>query len=389
MEQTGQPIKTLYVHIPFCRKICPFCAFAVRKDNATLHSEYIALACEELKLRKQQFQERLGPLSVIYCGGGTPSSLTIFEVEALLQGIRNIVEVAQGAEISFEVNPEDASLSYFEGLASVGVNRISLGVQSFQKHMLHRLDRNHTLDHVLQALDGLKHSPIENFNLDLMFGVLGQTLSNFQTDVKQLLTHHPSHVSLYALDIEPNTPFFKEGPLIDWIDQHQELIESMYLWAVRHLKNEAILQYEVSNFARSGLESQSNLSVWQGNLYLGVGIGAHSYVDGARWANHRALRPYRLDVHKSKEPVAFYEQLTAVQKANEVLMLGLRQVSGFQVSQWQDAWQSHWQQQHQSTVEQLVQSKLARWNPPTLSLTPQGFLLADEITEKLLLIDPP
>lgn len=378
-------IHALYVHIPFCRHLCPFCAFAVRKDRANAHQAYLDSLLVELKLRKTQLVKELGEISVIYFGGGTPSSLTIPEVQDLINGIGSHLNLSNQVEISFEVNPEDASTAYFAGLAECGISRISLGGQSFQADTLTTLDRNHTVEHLQHALEDLHSSPIQNFNLDLMFGVPQQSLESFQADIACLEQHQPQHVSLYALDIEPDTPFAHQQQKVDWVENHRALTRDMYLWAVERLKSYGIFQYEVSNFARKGHESQSNLGVWSGAPYLGLGVGAHSFVNQRRWANHRSLRPYQAALSKESFPESFHETLTHVQQANEMLMLGLRQTQGFSVQRWEENFDLEWPSAHRKMTDQLIAEGLAQWNPPNLQLTPSGLLMADEITASFLL----
>lgn len=378
-------IQALYIHIPFCRHLCPFCAFAVRKERAALHQQYLELLFQEMQLRNQQFQDRLGTLQSIYIGGGTPSCLSQEEVKSLLDRVQSLFSCSPNTEISFEVNPEDASHHYIQGLAQLGINRLSLGMQSLQEPVLRKLNRNHTVNHVYSALDALEQHAIQNYNLDLMFGVPDQTLKMFQADVKQLFCYHPTHFSLYGLDIEPNTPFAHKPEIVNKVIQAKELSQEMYLWAIDYLQSQGVVQYEVSNFSKSDCQSRSNLSVWSGKPYLGFGIGAHSYFPYQRWANYRSFRKYQLALDTQEWPVAFHETLSPIQQANEKLMLGLRQTSGFSTNCWQEEWGLEWPGKNQELVDQFCWQGHMFWNPPVISLSPQGMLLADEITEQLML----
>ncbi|MBF0288948.1 MAG: radical SAM family heme chaperone HemW [SAR324 cluster bacterium] len=381
----GDPIQSLYIHIPFCRRLCPFCAFAVRKERATLHAQYLEQLLLEMVRRIEQFSDQFRTLHSIYIGGGTPSCLSLEEVRLLLDRVKALFSCSQKTEISFEVNPEDAVENYIQGLAQLGITRISLGIQSFQEPVLRILNRNHTAIHVLEALDALETSSIANYNLDLMFGIPGQSMVLFQNDVKQLFHYHPSHISLYGLDIEPNTPFARQPKMVSGIMQSRDLSHAMYLWAVNYLQSREVSQYEVSNFAKKGSRSRSNLSVWSGKPYLGFGTGAHSYIPNQRWANHRSLRQYQAALDKPEWPVAFLENLSPIQQANEKLMLGLRQVSGFSINCWQEKFDLDWPAKNQERVEQFCSQGYMDWNPPVVSLLPRGMLLADEITEQLML----
>ena len=378
-------IQALYIHIPFCRQICPFCAFAVRKDHIALHKTYLHYLEQEMEWRAAQFERELGELQSIYIGGGTPSSLSLEEVEFLLKGVRSHFHRSAKTEVSFEVNPEDATPAYIQGLKQLGIERISLGMQSFQESSLRTLKRNNSVQDGLQALAALQESGVCNFNLDLMFGIPEQSLHEFQNDLMIFLRHNPSHLSLYALDIEPRTPFAKQEKIVEWVKQHQDLTRAMYLWAIEKLSAHGLAQYEVSNFARSGHESRSNLMVWSGKAYLGLGMGAHSYFQGCRWSNHRFLKNYQSALEDKQWPVAFQEELSIIQQANEGLLLSLRQVVGFSVEEWEKTYGLAWPCKNQIVVEELCEQGLARWNAPHLLLPPEGMLLADEITAQLML----
>ncbi len=385
MQASSHSIRAIYIHIPFCRRICPFCAFAVRKDRAGLHGVYLKQLLQEIRWRAEQFQKELSPLESIYIGGGTPSSLTLAEVEILINGVKSLLDCSKTVEISFEVNPEDATVAYIQGLAELKIGRISLGLQSFQESSLKTLKRNHTVEHDLKALEALQINAIANFNLDLMFGIPGQTFESFQKDIRQYLKYKPAHLSLYGLEIEPNTPFAHQAEVVKWGEEQKDLARAMYLWAVERLQTQGIFQYEVSNFSKPGLESRSNLMVWSGSPYLGFGTGAHSFLPGQRWGNHRSLRTYQTALEKKGWPVAFEEKLSLTEQANEKLMLGLRQASGFSTTSWLEEFGFEWPQKNMELVEQLCRQGYLLWNAPVLSLPPQGMLLADEITEQLML----
>ena len=375
----------LYIHIPFCRRICPFCAFAVRKDQAALRKAYLHFLNLEMERRASQFEKELGALQSIYFGGGTPSSLSLEEVEIVLKGVRRHFHCSADTEISFEVNPEDATPAYIQGLTELGIGRISLGIQSFQKASLETLERNHSAQDSLRAVAALEESGVRNFNLDLMFGIPEQSMPEFENDLMTFLEHHPSHLSLYALDVEPRTPFAREKKVVEWVAQHEDLTWAMYLKAVKTLGAHGLAQYEVSNFARPGHESRSNLMVWSGKAYLGLGMGAHSYFERRRWSNHRSLKKYQRALEDRQWPVAFEEELSRVQRANEGLMLALRQVAGLSVPEWEKTFGMAWPRKNVEEVEKLHEQGFARWDLPHLALLPEGMLLADEITARLML----
>ncbi|SVE06282.1 uncharacterized protein METZ01_LOCUS459136, partial [marine metagenome] len=251
-----------YLHIPFCRKICPFCSFAVCKDHSDLHSKYItemlkeiSMIVEEIKGKNQkesELQKCNGHklLESIYVGGGTPSRLSIPELSKLLSKVREHLTCSKNVEITFEMNPEDVSPEYLNNLAKIGVNRLSLGGQSFRDSLLRKLGRCHDASDLRKACDVIVNSPFQNWNIDLMFGIPGQSVLMFKKDVEAAISYNPNHISLYGLEIHDRTPFGKNKQICKWVNEHHEQYEEMYLWAVNRLKAAGLIQYEVSNFSK-------------------------------------------------------------------------------------------------------------------------------------------
>ncbi len=379
-------LSALYVHIPFCHSICPFCSFAVRRNRATAHSGYLEALQQELKLRLRESDEVLAPLQTIYVGGGTPSTLTSKEVHQLMQAIRQRWECTADIEIAFECNPEDVTPEYLESLGSTGITRLSLGGQSFQAETLERLQRNHSRAQLLTALEHLHNFGWQNFNLDLMFGIPQQRLEQFQEDVSQALQSQPQHVSLYGLELPANTPFGKDADIQRWSEETQALSEEMYLWAVKTLTQAGWLHYEVSNFARPQHEGRMNQLVWSGQPYLGIGVGAHSFVGNRRWGNVRSLQKYHASLQRGDAPVAFEENLTDSQRANEFLMLQLRQTRGLNLQVWKERFApSAWSETYRELLNKWEEVGLVRQEAEVLKLTPRGLLVADALTLELSL----
>ena len=394
-QKIYSPVPAVYLHIPFCRHICPFCSFAVRRDRVELHEKYILGMLDEIARRaawmkeKKQINRDLKLsghkfLESIYFGGGTPSSLTIPEVELLLSQVRNCFPCSDQVEISFEMNPEDVNPEYLSGLAEIGVNRLSLGGQSFQTLTLKNLGRIHSGLELRKAVKAIANSAIENWNLDLMFGIPEQSIAMFKNDVEEALSYNPSHISLYGLEIHEKTPFGKNKQIRKWDTEHQQQFEEMYLWANARLIQARLFQYEVSNFSLKTKEGRNNLLVWSGNEYLGFGVGAHSYLSQTRWGNKRSLNTYLKDLEHNSWPVDFEEQLQVNEQASESLMLALRQPKGVNIEQWQKRFGLQWKKQQLDLVEELCTAGRAFRKGQHLCLTAKGMLLADRITVELM-----
>jgi len=389
------PIPAVYLHIPFCRTLCPFCSFAISRERASMHEKYILGIIDEIA-RRSEMLTAMEPkegnekypgqdsLKSIYFGGGTPSCFTIQEVSVLIKKVRDYFRWSDQIEIAFEMNPDDVNPEYLSGLKEIGVNRLSLGGQSFQTSTLHQLKRCHTTADLREAIASITDSPFVNWNIDLMFGVPEQSFSMFKKDVEEALAYDPTHISLYGLEIHERTPFGKNPQVRRWESEHQEHFEAMYLWATGRLEKAGLFQYEVSNFSKKTYEARNNLLVWSGQQYLGVGVGAHSYHMLTRWGNSRSIKTYLQHLENNEWPTEFEERLSGKQLATEFLMLGLRQRKGINIEKWLTSFGLKWQKQHAEFVQRLCDEERAFWEDQHLCLTPKGMLLADKITVQLM-----
>ena len=377
-------ISALYVHIPFCHRICPFCSFAVRKNRPSVHREYLEAVLIETRRRVQGIT--INDLESLYIGGGTPSVLSSTEIIFLMQGIRQSWPLSKDCQISLECNPEDVQSNYLGALLSSGVNRLSLGVQSFQQEFLKNLGRNHTVEHLRKNLIALRDVGWINFNVDVMFGLPNQTLEQCQFDVKKALEWDPTHLSFYALELAEQTPFGKSERIQkSWQDSH-EITTDMYLWATEYLVNNGWKHYEVSNFAKPNYQGRMNQMVWNGSGYLGVGVGAHSYDGKSRWGNLRPLHRYLELLEENCWPIAFTETLTQTEKANEFLMLQLRQTKGLSLKKWEDDFApKNWMDNHFDVLRAWQKEGLLDWIGNRIVLTKKGLLVADALTAELSL----
>lgn len=390
------PVSAVYLHIPFCRSICPFCSFAVCKDNGNLHDKYIKGMLKEMIIHSKILEEKKQKVSEekklsgqkflesIYLGGGTPSRLSIPEVSELLTNVRAHFPWSSQIEITFEMNPEDVIPEYLNDLVKIGVNRLSLGGQSFQTSTLRKLGRCHKVSELRRACKAIVNSPLNNWNIDLMFGIPEQSNAKFKEDVEEALSYKPPHISLYGLEIHERTPFGQNAKIRKWVTEHQEQYEKMYLWATDRLEKAGLLQYEVSNFSKKGNEGRNNLLVWSGQDYLGFGAGAHSFKEQTRRGNNRSIKSYLNYLEKQTLPTEFEEQLTTTQLATEFLMLGLRRSEGVNLDNWLNRFGLYWGTQEEKYVHSLCEQGYAIRKGSSLCLTPKGMLIADRITVQLM-----
>lgn len=366
----------LYIHVPFCLSKCPYCDFySIERDDSLIDEFAEALLLEINLLARTKWKDRV--YNTIFFGGGTPPLLGDRYIAEILQAIRRTFNISPRAEISLEANPESLSLELLQALKSSGVNRISIGAQSFDNSLLQTLGRIHTAETALKSIDQAGEAGFENISIDLIFGIPGQTIATWRESLKLAAGKKPAHISAYGLTIEKGTPYDKmvqKGELTLPADDVQA---EMYQVLNEMLTAEGYRRYEVSNFARPGSECQHNYKYWRDDKYIGLGPSAHSYDGDSRTANHKNLEKYLASIKKGKPPVNFKEKLTDRQRAEERLLLGLRIAEGIDINLIREVLNNKalGDFQEQGYIEKKLNN---------IMLTDKGFLVADEIIVKLL-----
>lgn len=318
----------LYIHIPFCARKCFYCdfnAYVIRRPDriAAYGDDLLA----EAELHRRDAQVAATTFHTVFLGGGTPSRLPADGVVRLLAGLQSRLSIHPKAEITLEANPEDVNPAALTAWRRAGVNRLSMGVQAFQDELLGRLGRNHDAAAALAAYRQARTAGFTNINVDLMFGLPGQTLAHWDETLSTLLNLDPlpDHVSVYGLQVEPHTTFWRwerENRLPRPGDEEEA---AMYELAMGRLTAAGFDHYEISNFAREGRYAQHNLAVWHFHEYLGLGAGAWSFWRGRRWANEGFLRPYTEAVRAGRLPVAQRDEPRDERIAmGEMVLLGTR-----------------------------------------------------------------
>ena len=366
----------IYIHIPFCLAKCPYCDFySVEKDDELIDEFVEALLAEIQIIANTKWKDRV--YNTIYFGGGTPPLIGQSGIEAILKALRGNFNISPRSEISMEINPETASADFFRSVRSSGVNRISIGVQSFDDEVLKTLGRVHDSATAIKAIDYAVETDYERICIDLIFGVPGQTVDGWRDTLWQAINKNPVHISAYGLTIERGTPFEKmvdSGRLtLPDNDTQAEMYQAMN----RVLSDAGFARYEVSNYARMGYECQHNLKYWRDDKYLGLGPSAHSYDGDTRSANYKNLGKYITSIRKGKLAVNFKERLTAKQRGEERLLLGLRLAEGIDYNIVKEVI-------NENTLKELEGQGYIMRKSNNLALTDNGFLMADEIIVKLL-----
>lgn len=310
-------MKGLYVHIPFCIKKCKYCDFNSFCASEKLREDYIGALCREMERYNKT------EVDTVFVGGGTPTCLTIAQLEQVFCGIKENFSIANGAEITIEANPKTLDTTKLKTLKTCGVNRISIGVQSFDDAELKALGRVHTGDEAAETVKAAKRY-FDNVSIDLMCAIPGQTAESLSKTLDRAFSLNPSHISCYSLILEEGTPLFAEYEkgLLSLPDEDSE--RDMYELVCRRMAENGYVQYEISNFARNGLYSRHNAKYWRCEEYIGIGLSAHSYVKGCRFSDTENIESYLRGDYASKE----VEKLSEADKMSEFMFLGLRITEG-------------------------------------------------------------
>ncbi|MBY0427291.1 MAG: radical SAM family heme chaperone HemW, partial [Cytophagales bacterium] len=317
-------MSSLYIHIPFCHKACHYCDFHF-STNFDLKTELVTCISREI-VQKRDFLSNK-KLKTIYLGGGTPSVLTIEELNTLFHTIRNNFDIENDAEITLEANPDDLTIEKLSNLKKLGINRLSIGIQSFDDKELQLMNRNHSSEQGRKCVENTRAVGFDNINIDLIYSVPYSTLESLREKVHMALSFKPEHISAYCMTVEDGTAFghwLKNGKLIELEDNDSF---SQYLTLIEILESNGLEQYEISNFSRKGFESKHNSTYWEIKEYLGVGPSAHSFNGEIRYSNV-SNNPAYIQGIKNGQNISEIENLTAFEKANEYIMTGLRKNSG-------------------------------------------------------------
>ncbi|MGE9315015.1 radical SAM family heme chaperone HemW [Niabella sp. CJ426] len=363
----------IYIHIPFCRQACNYCNFhfatSLLKKEAML-----AAINKEIELTAAG---NTWPVNTIYFGGGTPSLLEVEEVSAVLRAIRSAYQVAGGAEITLEANPDDLTEEKLRGWKEAGINRLSIGVQSFFEEDLQWMNRAHN---AVQAKEGLQLALqyFDNITMDLIYGTPGLTNDKWQQNVETALSLKIPHLSCYALTVEPRTPLDKLIRQHKKDDVNPDIQSEQFLLLMGWLRAAGYEHYEISNFARPGFRSRHNSSYWQGKSYVGIGPSAHSFNGAERRWNIANNQQYIESIEKGILPME-KELLTAVQRQNESIMISLRTIEGISLNSFSE----EAAQQLLKAARKYINQGLVIYEPGCLRLTDEGKLYADGIAADL------
>ncbi|MFH1684129.1 MAG: radical SAM family heme chaperone HemW [Candidatus Margulisiibacteriota bacterium] len=360
----------LYIHLPFCKKKCNYCDFVSYPDKEHLIDEYVSALVKEIKLATGDWR-----LETIYFGGGTPTLLEPKHFEKILN---NVPRPSSLVEITIESNPGTADKTKLKELRKLGINRLSIGAQSFNDQHLKILGRIHNSKDIFRFYDDARSVGFDNINLDLIFALPNQSLEEWKSDLQTAISLKPNHLSTYALQVEEGTLFHKiikkqdtrnkqiTNSNLQLPNEDEEL--AMYEYTIDTLISNDYKHYEISNFAKPGHECQHNITYWKNRNYIGIGAGAHSHVDGKRWANPDSVEEYLASspVPRPSSPADFHA---------ERIFMGLRLLDGISAKHFQG---------FENELAELIESGLLTRENSHVKLTRRGLYLANEVFEKFV-----
>lgn len=381
---------SIYLHIPFCFHKCPYCDFNTYAVSAIPEKEYVSALLAELDYRASLPEWRARVVQTIYFGGGTPSLFQPASIRKIISTICKTFPLDENTEISLEANPGTVTPESLIGYREAGVNRVSLGAQSFDRTTLKTLGRMHFPEHIEAAVEATRGAGIHNLNIDIIYGVPGQTLEALKQDLAQTISLKPTHVSPYGLTIEKGTPFYLAYKKKTLKLPKEDILVAMMEEVNEFLPRNGFQRYEVSNFAQPGKEARHNMAYWDGSDYLGLGAGAHSFnvsasqeagVYGLRWSNFALPNKYISETIAHGKAESWSDKLTFDSALFEYLFLGLRKTSGVDLKAFEERFGAPIHSLYPALLRVLTTERLIKLEPARLSLTARGFMLADSVIE--------
>lgn len=369
----------IYIHIPFCKTRCIYCDF-FSTTQLELREQYVEAVCKEIEMTNKYLNG--DTIHSIYFGGGTPSQLDTTQIGRILNTVQAHHSIVQNCETTIELNPDDVTSEYVESLRSLPVNRVSLGIQTFNDNILRFIHRRHTSQQAIDAVRRLQNHGFSNISIDLMFGFPGETLEDWQNDIEHALQLGIQHISAYSLMYEEGTELYRllSSQQIHEIDE--ELSRNMYQTLMERLADAGFEHYEISNFAKPGYYSRHNSSYWNDTKYLGIGAGAHSYNGIIRQSNISNIKAYIDGIHEGM-PKCDTEMLTRDQQYNETVMTRLRTSQGLNTDIIKERFGTDYYNHLMTAATPYYNIGLLKIDEGNLSLTPKGIYISNDIIASL------
>ena len=367
-----------YVHIPFCTQICYYCDFSkvfIKNQPVDSYLEHLLQEFHSYDIQK---------LRTLYIGGGTPTALSALQLETLLDGLTKNLDLSVLEELTIEANPGDLDADKIAVLKNSAVNRVSLGVQTFDDKMLKKIGRSHLEKDIYENIDRLKLAGFDNISIDLIYALPGQTMDQVKDNVEKAITLDIPHMSLYSLILENHTVFMNRMRRGKLPLPKEELEAEMFEYIIEELERSGFEHYEISNFSKPGFESRHNLMYWDNAEYYGIGAGASGYVNGVRYKNHGPIRHYLSAVEAGNARVT-EEHLSQREQMEEEMFLGLRKKSGVSITRFEEKFGTSFEDLYGQVVRNLCHQGLLQVEGQQIRMTKKGLFLGDTVAEQFIL----
>lgn len=373
----------IYLHIPFCKRRCIYCDFYSTTQNEK-KSSYINALCRELEERKNYLEGE--KIETIYLGGGTPSQLEYKDFEFIFQTLGRLYDIQPNAEITIEANPDDLTSSYVSMLREFPFNRLSMGIQTFQEDILRLLHRRHTAQQAIDAFERCRKAGFKNISIDLMYGLPGESMQTWESDLNQAIRMKPEHISAYHLIYEEGTALWKLREQHRVEEADEELSVSLFTLLIHKLKEKGYQHYEISNFCLPGMYSRHNSSYWTGKKYLGCGPSAHSYNGVSRQWNISSLDEYITNINEG-EPYSEIEELDLYTRYNDFVITTIRTMWGMNLDMLKKTFGSKLYDYCLRMAYPHLQQGTLEQSEGVLKLTEKGIFISDGIMSDMLWVD--
>lgn len=370
----------LYIHMPFCKAKCYYCDFISYANKEKLIKEYVEALIKEMKhinLSKYSIQ-------TVYIGGGTPSLIDNESIAKIMDNLR--LFVAGNAEITIEINPGTANKEKLKKYKEIGINRLSIGLQSADNELLSEIGRIHKYEDFLNVYNEARNIGFRNINVDLMLGLPNQDLKKLEESVKEVITLSPEHISIYSLILEENTKLY-DMVMNEELKLPDEAIERKMYWNVKKmLENEGYIHYEISNFAKEGYKSRHNSDCWEQKEYIGIGVSSHSYLNNKRYSNSESVEEYIKNINNNDfdKNITIHEEQTKEDKQKEYMILGLRKINGVNITKFKNKFGENPIFLYRQELNKLVQEELIEIYDNNIKLTDKGLDLANVVWEEFI-----
>lgn len=373
----------IYIHIPFCKQKCNYCDFYSLKWNDESENKFIEAIINEINNYKEKLHDNY-KVDTIFFGGGTPTIVKPENLKRIIEHLSKILEIDKNSEISMEANPNTLTSEKLKAYKEIGINRLSIGIQSLNDEILKNIGRLHNSIEALEAIDRAKMTGFENINSDIMFNIPGQSIKDIEDTVSKIIGKGVKHISFYSLKLEKGTPMYVMEKNHKIIMPDEDIEREMYYVGREVMEKNNLFQYEISNFAQKGFECKHNLKYWNQEEYIGLGPSAHSFLNNKRYSNPSDLKLYCENSNLNNFERIIHEELNNDDLMFEYIMLKLRLTEGLNVNEFKNKFVVDFNETYKLQIDFLMKNNLIELNNDYIILTKKGMDVSNYVIEEFM-----